>query len=160
MKLGKPVRFLVSIVACYIAAGLGSVFTTSQIATWYLSLHKPPFNPPNWIFGPVWTLLYTLMGISLYLVWTTTAQRTKKLKKTAIQYFILQLLFNSLWSIVFFGMHAPLAAFVVIVGLWFSILVTITKFWTINKLAGQLLIPYILWVTFASVLNFAVVLLN
>lgn len=157
----KLYKLLASFILCFLAAALGSVFTTSQIPTWYATLHKPPFNPPNWIFGPVWTLLYALMAVSLYLVWTQKIPKSRiSEKKESIQYFILQLIFNVLWSVVFFSLHAPLAAFMVIIALWVFIYGTIHTFSKINPLAGQLLYPYLLWVSFASILNLSVVLLN
>jgi len=162
MRLGKFQTFIVSLVLCFSAAALGSAFTNSQIATWYAHLHKASFNPPNWIFGPVWTLLYILMAISLYIIWTTKSGKRgiAQARHDGQLYFFVQLLFNCLWSLVFFGLHAPLAAFVVIVALWISIFLTIKKFWIVSTLAGKLLLPYILWVSFASILNLSVVLLN
>jgi tryptophan-rich sensory protein len=128
-----------------------------SIPAWYAALKKPVFNPPNWIFGPVWTTLFVMMGISLFLVWD---MGSKKDVKWAMTIFGIQLLLNVLWSIVFFGMRAPLGAFGVIIVLWASILATIISFSRVSNLATLLLVPYILWVSFAAVLNFAVVLLN
>ncbi len=149
---------VLSIGVCFLAAGIGSVFTASAIDTWYTTLQKPFFNPPNWVFGPVWTLLYLLMGISLYLVWITNIGREKK--QQAITFFFIQLALNVLWSILFFGLKSPSAAFVGIVLLWLAIFLTIKNFLKISRVAGWLLVPYIAWVSFASVLNLSIIILN
>ena len=154
----KIIPLVLSIGVCFLAAGIGSFSTTSAIDTWYVTLQKPFFNPPNWVFGPVWTLLYLLMGISLYLVWITKTD--KKTKRKAITFFFVQLALNVLWSILFFGLKLPSAAFVGIVLLWLTILMTIKNFLPISKVAGWLLIPYITWVSFASVLNLSLIILN
>lgn len=154
----KLIPLVVSIAVCFLAAGVGSAFTAGAIDTWYAALNKPFFNPPNWIFGPVWTLLYLLMGISLYLVWI--AKGDKKAKRQAITFFIIQLGLNTLWSILFFGLKSPSAAFIGIVFLWLTIFLTIKNFLRISKVAGWLLIPYIAWVSFASVLNLSIIILN
>jgi len=130
MNYNKLYKLLISIIICELAGVVGSVFTISQINKWYIHLNKPSFNPPNWIFGPVWTTLFVLMGISLYLVW----QENKK-KKKAIIIFAVQLLLNILWSIIFFGMHLPLAAFVEIAFLWGSIVWLVINLWSFSKLA-------------------------
>lgn len=149
-------KLVVSLLLPFIAGGIGSYFTFSEITSWYSTLEKPFFTPPNWVFGPVWTLLYILMGMAFYLVW-----QTKKGKKVlAYKYYFSQLLLNTLWSIVFFGLHQPVWAFVLILFLWFAIFQTITQFLRIHKLAGQLLYPYIAWVSFASLLNLGIVVLN
>ena len=149
---------VLSIGVCFLVAGIGSFFTTSAIDTWYTTLQKPFFNPPNWVFGPVWTLLYLLMGISLYLVWITKIGREKK--QQAITFFFIQLALNVLWSILFFGLKSPSAAFVGIVLLWLAIFLTIKNFLKISRVAGWLLIPYIAWASFASVLNLSIIILN
>lgn len=141
------------------SAGLiGSIFTTSSIASWYSGVNKPSFNPPNWIFGPVWISLYTLMGIASYLVWQKRGENP--LAKTALIIFFVHLVFNALWSIIFFGLHSPMWAFFEIIILWIMILVLIALFYKIDKRAAYLLVPYILWVSFASVLNFSIWRLN
>lgn len=137
---------------------LGSLFTVRNIDTWYKGLNKPVFSPPNWIFGPVWTLLYLMMGISAFLIWQNGWKR--KEVKSALLVFMIQLVLNALWSIIFFGNRAPLAGFVEILFLWTAILVTIILFWKISKTAGILLLPYIAWVSFAAVLNFSLWRLN
>jgi translocator protein len=149
-------KLLISIGICLGAAILGSFFTISSIPTWYAALNKPFFSPPNWIFGPVWTTLYILMGISLYLVWISKI----KSKQKAINLFLIQLGLNALWSIIFFGMKNPILALVDIIALWITIFLTIKTFYTISKLAANLLVPYILWVSFASLLNLMIVVLN
>lgn len=148
-------KLSLSVSLCLGAGILGSIFTFSAPPagglTWYATLNKPAFSPPNWIFGPVWTVLYVLMGISLYLVWT---------KKKVPSVFWIQLILNALWSIIFFGMTNPILALVDIAVLWIAIVLTIKAFSKINKLAGNLLIPYLIWVSFASILNLAIVMLN
>lgn len=140
------------ILICQGAGVIGSIFTFNSVTTWYITLHKPFFNPPSWIFGPVWTILYLLMGFSLYLVWGT--------KKISLKWFWIQLVLNSLWSILFFGLKNPMLAFLEIMLLWITIVLTIRSFWKYNKTAAWLLLPYLLWVTFASVLNVSILILN
>ncbi|MEK7573151.1 MAG: TspO/MBR family protein [Patescibacteria group bacterium] len=141
---------------CLGAGAIGSLFTTPAINTWYVTLNKPSFNPPNYIFAPVWTILYILMGLSFYLILVSKERE----KQTAVMFFVLQLILNVLWSLVFFGLHSPLGALITIVLLWISILMTIINFYKISKPASYLLIPYILWVSFASVLNLSIGMLN
>jgi len=148
-------KLIIALILPQLAGIIGSVFTISSIPTWYATLNKPFFNPPNWVFGPVWILLYFLMGISLYLVW-----ESKKENKKALRIFGIQLALNTLWSIVFFGFHSPIGALIVIFALLMSIAVTILEFMKISKKVGYLLIPYILWTSFATLLNFAIFLLN
>ena len=136
---------------------ISSFFTMDSIPTWYSTLVKPALNPPNWIFFPVWTLLYVMMGISFYLVWRKGFNNKTK---TAIYLFSTQLLLNFLWTFIFFGLKLMLLAFVEIVILWVMILITILRFYKISKGAAYLLIPYIVWVSFASYLNLAIFLVN
>lgn len=151
-------KLLISILMCE-GVGLISVpFTIASIPTWYASLNKPSFSPPNFIFSPVWTFLYFLMGVSFYLIWRK-GLKSKKVK-TALFYFLIQLFFNFLWSILFFGFHAPLLAFWDIIVLWIFIFITIMRFAKISQIASYLLTPYFLWVSFASILNFSIVILN
>ena len=133
-------------------------FTISAIPTWYQTLQKPTFSPPNWIFGPVWTILYFLMGVAAYLIWIKGLE--KMAVKTALKFFLVQLLFNFLWSILFFGLHSPILALIDILILWILIVITVIKFYKISKTASYLLIPYLLWVSFATILNLSIVLLN
>lgn len=159
--MGKGIKIFklaFSILVCQGVGIIGSFFTLPAISTWYTTLPKPSFNPPNWIFAPVWTLLFLLMGISLYLIWNR-GLRGKETKK-AIFIFGVQLILNIIWSVLFFGLQSPLYAFIEIIILWFAILLTIISFYKISKAAAYLLLPYILWVTFASVLNFSILILN
>lgn len=151
------VKLVISIAASLAAGAVGSLATIPNIPSWYAALDKPWFNPPNWIFGPVWTTLYILMGISLYLVWVA---RSKEQKRTAYILFGAQLFLNALWSIVFFGLHEPLAAVGIILLLLVSLVVTFGSFWRFSRVASLLLVPYIAWVSFASCLNIAIALLN
>lgn len=154
----KAFGILISVVICELAGIIGSVFTAPSIPGWYEGLAKPPFNPPNWIFGPVWTILYAMMGVAAYLVYEK-GMRNKEVKR-AMAVFAGQLLLNTLWSIVFFGAHMILAGVGVIVLLWVGILASILLFRPISKPAACLLVPYILWVSFATVLNSSLYILN
>ena len=141
------------------AAGLiGSIFTMPAIDSWYATLARPDFAPPNWIFAPVWTTLYVLMGVAAFLVWQKGL--SKKEIKVALTIFGVQLVLNTLWSIIFFGLQSPLWAFIEIVFLWIAIVATIVAFARVSKLAAWLLVPYILWVSFAGYLNFMIFWLN
>lgn len=146
---------IVCIVICQVAGLLGSIFNFRSIPKWYSKLKKPAFNPPNWIFGPVWTLLYLLMGVSLYLVWISGKEIN-----LAIFIFSIQLILNILWSAIFFGMKKPLIAFMEIILLWIFILMNIVQFYSISTIASYLLIPYLLWVSFAAFLNLSIWELN
>lgn len=150
----KILKLIISIVLPFLASAIGSLFTANSVSSWYVTLIKPSFNPPSWVFGPVWTILYILMGISLYLVWI------KKFDKTAFTFFGIQLFLNALWSILFFGLKSPLFAFIEIIFLWAAILITIFYFYKINKISAYLFIPYILWVGFAAILNVSIIVLN
>lgn len=153
----KWVKLIFAILISQLAGIIGSLFTITSTNSWYTTIIKPSFNPPNWIFGPVWTLLYLLMGTSLYLILTTKKSKNRKI---GLYLFFTQLVLNTLWSILFFGLHSPLAAFIEIILLWISILLTIKYFYKVNKKASYLLIPYILWVTFAAILNLSIVIIN
>lgn len=153
-------RFLGALIAVLITlcAGLvGNLLGMDAIATWYAGLNKPAWNPPNWIFGPVWTILYVLMGIAAYLVWE---QKKDSSRRAALVVYAVQLFLNALWSIIFFTFKQPAIAFGEIIIMWIAIVATIILFWRIKPLAGILLLPYIAWVTFATALNFAVWQLN
>ena len=145
-------KLLLAIIICEGAGLIGSFFTINSVNTWYITLNKPFFNPPSWIFGPVWTILYLLMGISLYLAWGN--------KKVSLKWFWIQLVLNSLWSILFFGLKNPPLAFLEILLLWIAICMTIKSFWKHARIASWLLVPYIVWVSFASILNVSIILLN
>lgn len=151
-------KLIVSVIVCEVVGLLGTPFTVNAIPTWYATLNKPFFSPPNWLFGPVWTLLYFLMGVSFYLIWKKGIKR--KPVKTALQFFLIQLALNGIWTPVFFGLQAPLLGLMVIMTMWFFILMTMKKFYPLSKLSAYLLIPYLLWVSFATLLNAAIVWLN
>ena len=151
-------KLLISIIACQFAGFIGSIFTTPSIPTWYATLQKPPFTPPNWLFAPAWITLYLLMGISAFIIWRRGVDNTRV--REALIVFLIQLILNSLWSIVFFGLKSPLYGVVVIIALWIAILFTILKFFKLSTGAGGLLLPYILWVSFAAVLNISIWILN
>jgi benzodiazapine receptor len=158
MNRNNVIKLIVSILVCQVAGGIGALFTTSSIPTWYATLNKPSFTPPSWIFGPVWTVLYLMMGIAAFLVWRKGLNDPQV--KTALIIFVVQLALNALWSFLFFGLRSPLAGLVDIVLLWVFIMLTIVLFIRISTIAGLLLIPYLLWVSFATVLNFAIWRLN
>ncbi|HEX9902010.1 MAG TPA: TspO/MBR family protein [Acidobacteriota bacterium] len=158
MKGSDILKVIFSILICQGAGFLGSLATTPSIATWYKTLVKPTFNPPNAVFGPVWITLYLMMSISLFLVWRQWG--AAKGVKPALIIFFVQLALNTLWSILFFGLHQPGWAFLEIVILWLFILLTLLLFWRLSRVAGLLLLPYLLWVSFASALNFAIWRLN
>jgi len=151
-------RLVVSIVACQCAGLIGSIFTRSAIPTWYATLQKPSFTPPNWLFAPAWVTLYVLMGISAFLIWRRGFDDRRT--RTALIVFLIQLILNALWSIAFFGLESPLYGVIVIVALWVAILFTLLRFFRISTAAGILLIPYILWVSFAAALNISIFILN
>ena len=152
------VKLVASLAICFAAAAIGSVSTYSEIPTWYARIQKPWFTPPNWVFGPVWTLLYAMMGISFYLIWMK-GLKDKRVPQ-ALGAFALQLGLNALWSILFFGLHNPLLAFVEIIFLWIAIAATISLAMKVSRLGGLLLIPYLCWVSFASLLTLSVWDLN
>lgn len=155
---GVKVLKLITSLAIPFAAGLiGNLATRPNIPGWYAGLEKPFFSPPNWVFGPVWTILYILIGLSLYLVWQ---QQTKQPKGRAYVAFVVQMVLNTLWSLVFFGLRQPLGGMAVIVMLMVSIVWYMVEVGKISKPARYLLIPYVAWVGFATVLNMALVLLN
>lgn len=151
-------KLIISIISCIAIGSSGSIFTMTKITTWYAALSKPWFTPPSWVFGPVWLTLFTLMGISFYLIWQKgfANERTRK----AAYIFAFQFFLNLLWSLLFFGLESPLLGMVCIVALWLSIAMNIIYFYRISKPAAYFLIPYICWVTIAMALNIGVVLLN
>jgi len=158
MKLNIT-KLAICIGICFLFAFAGSTFTPTPGSEWYYSvLHRPSWNPPDWLFPPAWTLLFLLMSIALYLVDQERSENAKT--KAAFTVFGVQLLLNLSWSAAFFGLHSPLIALVVIVLLWLAIVLTIVKFKAVSPIAGYLLIPYLLWVSFASVLNFTIWRMN
>ncbi|MBU4069799.1 MAG: tryptophan-rich sensory protein [Nanoarchaeota archaeon] len=152
----KWVLLIAFIVVCNLIGALGAVWTSSD-GSWYKNINKPSFNPPSWIFGPVWTLLFTLMGISLYLVWNSPSS---KIRLIALILFVVQFAFNVAWSYLFFGLNKPGLAFAEILIMLGFIIATTIYFFRVNKISGYLLIPYILWVSFASFLNYSIWRLN
>jgi tryptophan-rich sensory protein len=146
-------NLIAAIVICLLAGAIGSVFTFNSIPTWYASLVKPSFSPPNWVFGPVWTLLYVLMGVAAYIIYESK-------KREALKIFGIQLCLNAAWSIVFFGFRSPFGGVLVIILLWLAIAWTIFEFLKISRPAAYLLIPYLFWVSFASALNYSIWMLN
>lgn len=158
MKLKSLIEVAVSILICQTAGFIGAFFTASNVPTWFATIKKPVFNPPNWIFGPVWITLYFLMGIALYLIWLKRGEHPQA--NLGIYLFLGHLVLNALWSAIFFGAHEICWAFAEIIILWASILFIMWLFYKIDKRATYLLIPYILWVTFASVLNYSICILN
>ena len=166
MKINNTLKLIIAIVICELAGIIGSVFTTPSIAGWYATLVRPALNPPAWVFGPVWTTLFALMGIAAFLVWKKGLERRDV--KIALGIFIGQLVLNTLWSIIFFGSTSLTInglnnigiAFIEIIFLWLAILATIIAFAKISKPAAWLLLPYILWVSFAVYLNFMIWMLN
>ena len=151
---------------CYAVAGLDAVFTVPAIPFWYASLAKPAFNPPNGVFGPVWTALYGLMAIAAWLVWRAPRKPAGELairmsiRRQALLLFAVQLVLNALWAPLFFGMRLLLPTFVVILLLWIAIAATTLRFWQIDRFAATLMLPYLAWVGFAGVLNYAIYRLN
>jgi len=158
MDLNGVIKLVISILASFAAGGVGSLFTFKAIPTWYAGLKKPPYTPPNWVFGPVWTTLYILMGISVFLVWQK-GFATNGVTLAFILFWI-QLAFNALWSVIFFGMKSKGGGVIIIIILWLLILATIITSFRVSAWAGGLLIPYIIWVSIASYLNIEVWRLN
>lgn len=154
----NPGALIISLLMVAAIAATASFFTISQIPGWYRALQKPSFSPPNWLFGPVWTCLYVMIAVAAYLVWQR--RDDSSFYKTTRTIYFVQLLLNFLWSIAFFGMHQVLGALVIIVLLLISIGILIYRFNYFSKTASLLLVPYILWVSFASVLNLYIYLLN
>jgi tryptophan-rich sensory protein len=158
MKVNKIGELLVSIILCEIVGVIGSIFTIPNIPTWYAALVKPFFSPPNWVFGPVWTILFFLMGVAVYLVWEN--KKNINQRNLAIAMFGVQFFFNILWSFLFFGLKSPVLGLIGIVLLWLSIASTILSFYVVCKKSAYLMIPYLLWVSFALILNLSIMLLN
>ncbi len=158
MKIPFWLKIILSIVLCNIVGLLASSVTLPAISGWYSTLNKPPFNPPSWLFGPVWTLLYTLMGISVAAIWQMGSHQ--KGVKHALSIFGIQLMLNGIWSFLFFGFQNPLIAFIEILFLFVLIVITFVRFKELKPWAAWLLVPYLLWVAFASMLNFSIFILN
>jgi benzodiazapine receptor len=157
--MNRITKILTVVVTCLVVGYFSGMVTRSAIITWYPTLVKPSFNPPNWVFAPVWSTLYIMIGIAAGLVWDRIESNTTLVKK-ALVFFAIQLALNALWSYLFFGLHNPMLAGIEIVLLWLMILETYTQFYKINKIAGYLFLPYLAWVSFAMVLNASIWWLN
>jgi tryptophan-rich sensory protein len=158
MVKSQWLKLVVALILPQAAGAIGGLFSAVNVPTWYQTLVKPPFTPPGWIFGPVWGILYLMMGLAFFFV--LISEQGKDKVRFASGLFCVHLLLNTLWSILFFGLHNPWLAFIDIIVLWVMITALVFVFWDIRKLAGALLIPYWLWVSFASVLNYAIWRLN
>ena len=159
MKVGtrEAVALGICLVACFVAAGLGALFTGPAVGTWYQQIRKPSFSPPDWVFGPVWTALYTMMAVAAWLIWRKGDVTGRNV---ALALFAIQLTLNAAWSPIFFGLKSFGGAFVDIVALWLAIAATFVAFLRVSMPAGLLLAPYLAWVSFAAVLNYAIWRLN
>ena len=155
----RYVKIAICVVSCLAIGYLSGIATQSSVNTWFPLLKKPSFNPPAWVFAPVWSLLYVLMGVAAGLIWDQIDQKREQVKN-ALVFFVIQLGLNALWSLLFFGLQNPLLALIEIVLLWLMIYETYVKFSRLNKIAGSLFIPYLLWVSFAAVLNASIWWLN
>lgn len=167
MALPNWLKFIISLLLPQVVGGIGALATMDSIGTWYKGLKKPPFNPPNWIFGPMWTLLYIMMGIACYLIWASDGsgddsgeKRHAALKKRLLSLYFVQLTLNAMWSPAFFLLRSPILGLVVIVPLWVLIFVCVVQFRSISLWASCLMVPYLLWVSFATVLNLSIWWLN
>lgn len=150
--MNNTLKLIISIIIPQAVGGLGALVTVSSVQSWYQKINKPSFTPPSWVFGPVWTTLYLLMGIALFLIWKSN----HPMKKAALWLFGIQLFLNGIWSPAFFGFESPILGLIVIVPLWIMIVVCIKEFFPINKEASYLMVPYLLWVSFATALNAAI----
>lgn len=157
--MSKTVKIILAAIVSLILGSAGGLVTTPSIPTWYVFLNKPFFSPPNWLFGPVWTILYILIGISFALIWSKYKKGDKKVI-AAMKLFGIQFLLNIIWSPVFFGLKNLFLAFIIIIFMWYFLFKTIKAFAKIDKKASYLLYPYLAWISFASLLNFSVWILN
>ncbi len=170
MKIKTFFQILAAIAICELAGLIGTIFTFNSVNTWYVTLVKPALNPPSWVFGPVWTTLYALMGIAAFIIWNKGRPHNlidpllhpyaKRNSRRALRLFGIQLVLNAIWSIIFFGAKNPGAALIEITLMWIAIVLTTIVFYRISKTAAYLMIPYILWVSFATYLNAGIWLLN
>lgn len=155
--MNKIIKLILCIALTLSIGAISGIATSSGVNNWFVTLNKPVFNPPNYLFGPVWTLLYILMGVSFYLI---LQSKNAILKNRAIMIFFIQLFLNFCWSFLFFKFQLVGIAFIEIIFIWVSIIIMIVTFYKINKVASWLQIPYLLWVSFASVLNGSIWILN
>jgi tryptophan-rich sensory protein len=157
MKKSRLIKLILSLLLPLGVGAIAGIFTADAIPEWYATLNRPVFNPPNWLFGPVWTILYIIMGISLFLIWKNENSRERNL---AILVFMIQLFLNFAWSFLFFYFHAIGLAFIEIILLWISIIVMLVLFYKIKPVLAYMNVPYFLWVTFAAILNGSYYFLN
>ena len=160
IKVKELPLLVLCIIICQAAGSIGSFFTNMSVSTWYPALIKPQFTPPGWVIGVVWFIIFILMGIALFFVWRKNLRLNNAFIKNAIVVFGVQLIVNIIWSAVFFGLQSPLYGLGVIAVLWVMILATIVMFWRVSRDAALLLVPYILWVSFAAFLNYDIWMLN
>jgi len=158
MKKNDYFLLILSISTSLAAGAIGSLFTATDPGSWYALINKPVFNPPNWIFAPIWTSLFILMGIALFLVWRQGWRRAEVRK--GLKMFFIQLGFNIIWSYFFFGLQEPRLAFLEIIALWLAIIATIITFYRVDKRSAWLLLPYLVWVSFAAFLNYTIWQIN
>jgi tryptophan-rich sensory protein len=157
--MNKISRVAIVVVICLVVGYVSGMVTRTSITTWYPTLVKPSFNPPNWIFAPVWTSLYVMMGVAAGFIWNQITTQKAAVTK-ALQFFTIQLVLNALWSYLFFGLHNLMLATIEVVLLWLMIFETYSQFAKINKTASYLMLPYLAWVSFASVLTASIWWLN
>lgn len=157
--MNKFTKIAIMVGTCLGIGFISGQMTQSGVETWYPTIEKPSFNPPNWVFAPVWTMLYIMMGVAAGLVWNRIDFERETVRK-ALLFFAVQLALNALWSFLFFSLHNPLLAFVEIIILWLMIYETFIQFRKVDKIAGYLFIPYLAWVAFATVLNGSIWWLN
>ena len=156
-RMKNGIALIAILALCFAVSGLGALSTMSSVDTWYATLAKPPFNPPDWVFGPVWTLLYAMMAVAAWRVWREPRTPPRNL---GLVMFWIQLSLNLAWSILFFGMRSPVTALFCILMLLLAIIVTLRSFFRVDRVAGWLLVPYLAWVSFATVLNASIWYLN
>lgn len=154
--MNNTLKLIISLAIPQLVGGLGAIFTAPAVRGWYQTLDKPSWNPPNWLFGPAWTILYVLMGIACFLIWKSNSPH----KKSLLTIYGLQLFMNGIWSPAFFGLQNPLLGLLIIIPLWALILACILQFRKASEAASNLMIPYLLWVTFATSLNAAIWWMN
>jgi tryptophan-rich sensory protein len=157
MNTAQIIKLVASLILTLGVGAIAGIFTSSAVTGWYATLHKPSFNPPDWLFGPVWTVLYIIMGISLFMIWKIEPSKERNI---ALWVFMIQLIVNFCWSFIFFHFKLIGPALIDIIVLWISIVVMLVMFYMIKPLAAYLNIPYLLWVSFASILNGAYYFLN
>lgn len=157
MKSSDSIKLIISVALAVALGAVGGWVTAPEIPVWYAGLNKPSFNPPSWLFAPVWTTLYVLMGISFFLIWKQPVSRKRN---QALLFFLIQFVLNMGWSFIFFGMHETGWALVEMIIMWLAILITLFSFARFSRIAAWLLVPYIVWVSFAMILNGAIWKLN